>query len=240
MKQLTEEQFRAHRNATYRGALEGAAVSGAIGGLGLALANRRLPQIRALPPTIKTLGIIILVAPCLSIQAERRGLEYDHSQWEGESVEIMKHHQQLHAERWERLTMSAKALDWFRNHQMTSVAGAWALSMVGSGILVARQRGSTPVQKLVQVRMYAQAITIALLIGVGVLTQSIEQITLWIPAIILGDKYWQSEKRKLDSTELVLLIPILYMSRYSNEALTRARYPTDYTYITHKNQSASC
>lgn len=61
--------------------MEGTLVSG-----GAALAasyylHRNVESYRRLPLSLKALGIIIIVAPCLSIQAERRGLEYERSKW---------------------------------------------------------------------------------------------------------------------------------------------------------------
>jgi hypothetical protein len=53
--------------------------AGAVGGSWYL--NRRWPYYRSLPPSLKLLGVVIVVAPCLAIQAERRGLEYDKSQW---------------------------------------------------------------------------------------------------------------------------------------------------------------
>mgnify|MGYP001313604350 CR=1 FL=1 len=78
---LTERQIEEHNQASYKGAAEGA-----IGGTVIAAAtglwaNRRFPAYKRLPPSLKLLGAIIIVAPCIAIQGERRGLEYDRSQW---------------------------------------------------------------------------------------------------------------------------------------------------------------
>jgi len=70
-----------HAAASRRGALEGTLVGGSIGGAISYWAHRNLASYRRLPPSLKVFGIIILTAPALSIQAERRGLEYDQSQW---------------------------------------------------------------------------------------------------------------------------------------------------------------
>jgi hypothetical protein len=64
-----------------RGAVEGVVASGIVTVGGSYLLHRRWPYYRSLPPSLKLLGVILVVAPCLAIQAERRGLEYDRSQW---------------------------------------------------------------------------------------------------------------------------------------------------------------
>jgi hypothetical protein len=78
---LTKKQIEDHDSASIQGAIEGTVVSGAAAGALSWYLNRRWPYYRSLPLTLKVLGVVIIVAPCLSIQAERRGLEYDRSQW---------------------------------------------------------------------------------------------------------------------------------------------------------------
>jgi hypothetical protein len=81
MKLADEKQIQEHDAASKRGAIEGALGSGAAAIAASLWAQRRLPAYRNLPISLKALGVIIIVAPCVSIQAERRGLEYDRSQW---------------------------------------------------------------------------------------------------------------------------------------------------------------
>jgi hypothetical protein len=81
MKILTAEQIKEHNAASLRGAMEGTLGSGVVAtGISYIL-HRRWPYYRSLPPSLKLMGVIIVVAPCLAIQAERRGLEYDRTQW---------------------------------------------------------------------------------------------------------------------------------------------------------------
>jgi hypothetical protein len=81
MKIVTQEEIDGHANATMRGALEGSLGSAAIAIPASLLLNRRWASYRALPISLKVLGTVLVVAPCLSIQAERRGLEYDRAHW---------------------------------------------------------------------------------------------------------------------------------------------------------------
>lgn len=77
----TGTHLEAQEAASLRGAIEGAVGSTVVVGAGSYYLHRRYPAYRALPLSLKCLGVIILIAPALSIQAERRGIEFERSQW---------------------------------------------------------------------------------------------------------------------------------------------------------------
>jgi len=81
MKIVTQEEIDGHSKATMRGAAEGVLASAAIAIPGSMVLNRRWASYRALPLSLKVLGTVLVIAPCLSIQAERRGLEFDRAHW---------------------------------------------------------------------------------------------------------------------------------------------------------------
>lgn len=78
---VTEEQLEGHSKAVRRGAIEGTVAGLLFSGAVSYFAHRRMPAYKTLPLSLKALGPVILIAPLLSIQAERRALEYDESQW---------------------------------------------------------------------------------------------------------------------------------------------------------------
>jgi hypothetical protein len=78
---VSQEEIDGHTNATIRGAAEGVLLSAAVAIPGSLLLNRRWASFRALPLPLKVMGTVIVIAPCLSIQAERRGLEFDRAHW---------------------------------------------------------------------------------------------------------------------------------------------------------------
>lgn len=53
----------------------------ALAGAGSYYLSHRWPGWRTLPLSLKALGAAIIIVPAFSIQAERRGLQYDKSQW---------------------------------------------------------------------------------------------------------------------------------------------------------------
>ncbi|KAF9006700.1 hypothetical protein BDQ17DRAFT_1465355 [Cyathus striatus] len=172
MKPLTDQQLRDHAAASRRGALEGFLGSGGVALAASLYAQRVSPSYRRLPPSLKTLAGIILIAPCISIQAERRGLEYDKTQWEGEALRVMDEKVLVEERRWLGLSLKEKIEDWSSRHQYTIILGGWAASLGIAAAIISRQRYQTYAQKIVQARMWAQGLTVGLLIGAGALTHS--------------------------------------------------------------------
>jgi len=170
MKLLKEDQIAAHDSAVQRGALEGTAAGAGLAVAASFFARKRYPGYTKLPLSLKALGAAIIVAPCLAIQAERRGLEYERSQWEGEGVRILSHKEVAEANRWDAMTTSEKIGDWSFRHQYTLIMGGWAASLALAGGIISRNKYQTQAQKIVQARMWAQGLTIGLLIAAGALT----------------------------------------------------------------------
>ncbi|KAI0774136.1 hypothetical protein C8Q74DRAFT_1368639 [Fomes fomentarius] len=168
----TEEELAGHHRATVRGAIEGL-----LGGLAISLpsiwwANRKYPSFRALPPQLKALGIILIVAPTYAIQAERRGVEYDESTWTGAGKALLDREEAANESRWETLSTAQKLKEWAMRNQYKVILGSWAASMAIAGTIVMRNRHQSTPQKVVQARMWAQGLTIGVLIAAGILTQS--------------------------------------------------------------------
>ncbi|KAG2129553.1 uncharacterized protein EDB93DRAFT_1182289 [Suillus bovinus] len=178
MKIVTQEELDGHTSATIRGAAEGALASAAVAIPTSLLLNRRWASFRVLPLPLKVMGTVMLVAPCLCIQAERRGLEFDRAHWTGAGkVELDREAAEEEA-RWRALTTKEKIGDWATRHQYSIILGSWALSMAVAGGIISRDRHQTLPQKIVQVRMWAQGLTIGVLIGAGILTHNQRQAAL--------------------------------------------------------------
>ncbi|CCL99409.1 uncharacterized protein FIBRA_01427 [Fibroporia radiculosa] len=175
MKLATQEELAGHHAATVRGAVEGV-----VGGLALSVPasmwmHRRWPAYRALPIQLKVMGVIFVVAPLYAIQAERRGVEFDQSTWTGAGKLELDRQEKQEISRWTQLNSSEKLKDWATRHQYQIILGSWAASMAVAGAIVMRNRHQTASQKIVQARMWAQGLTIGVLIGAGILTHSQRQ-----------------------------------------------------------------
>ncbi|KAJ7771091.1 hypothetical protein DFH07DRAFT_953711 [Mycena maculata] len=160
----TPEQIAAHSAASRRGALEGALAAGSVATVASVYAHRRFAYYRALPPSLKVLGVLVIAAPALSIQAERRGLEYDKSQWEGDGAQVLQAQEAHELSRWEKMSTGDKIADWAHRHEYSIIIGGWALSLALAGGIISRDKYQTTAQKVVQARMWAQGLTIGIIL----------------------------------------------------------------------------
>ncbi|KAG1883863.1 hypothetical protein F4604DRAFT_267077 [Suillus subluteus] len=189
MKIVSQEEIDGHTNATIRGAAEGALLSAAVAIPGSLLLNRRWASYRALPLPLKVMGTVIMIAPCISIQAERRGLQFDRAHWTGAGKMELEREAAEEEARWGALTTKEKIGDWATRHQYSIILGSWALSMAVAGSIISKDRHQTLPQKIVQVRMWAQGLTIGVLIGAGILTHNQRQAALQRRPV---DHSWQA------------------------------------------------
>jgi hypothetical protein len=125
-----------------------------------------------MPISLKALAAAIIVVPAFSIQAERRGLEYDKSQWKGIGKQTLDEEAAKVEAEWEALPMKAKIGTWAERHQYSIILGSWALSMAVAGAIISRDKYQSVPQKVVQARMWAQGLTIGVLIAAGAMTSS--------------------------------------------------------------------
>ncbi|KAL7282302.1 hypothetical protein PYCCODRAFT_1438735 [Trametes coccinea BRFM310] len=172
MKFATEEELAGHQAATLRGAIEGIAAGLAISLPATWYLNRRWASFRRLPIQLKALGVIMVVGPAYAIQAERRGVEFDKSTWTGAGKAELEREERADEEYWKTLDTKAKFKEWAMRNQYKIILGSWAASMAIAGTIVMRNRYQSTPQKIVQARMWAQGLTIGVLIAAGVLTQT--------------------------------------------------------------------
>jgi len=172
MKQLSDKQIEEHDNASRRGAIEGVLGGGAVALAGSYWAHHYTSTYRRLPISLKVMGIILVAAPCLTIQAERRGLEYDRSQWKGDSLRVIDEKALEEVKRWNNMSMTGKLGDFAARRQYSLIIAGWATSLGVAAAIISRNKYQTFPQKIVQARMWAQGLTIGLLIVAGALTHS--------------------------------------------------------------------
>ncbi|KAJ7591466.1 hypothetical protein C8J56DRAFT_935644 [Mycena floridula] len=173
MKIATEQQLAEHRAATIRGGLEGTVAGALISAPVSYICQRRWPSYRQLPFSLKTLGAVLIVIPAIAIQAERRGVEYDRSQWQDDiGLRVLDQRQIKLEGKWEQMTTKDKMADWAVRHQYSLILGGWAVGIAVAGGIISRDRYQTFSQKIVQVRMWAQGLTIGLLLAAGALSST--------------------------------------------------------------------
>jgi len=175
MKFATEEELAGHHRATVRGAIEGTLAGLAISVPGSYYLHRRWASYRKLPIQLKALGVVMIVAPLYAVQAERRGYEFDRSTWTGAGMNELQREEAEENKKWSALGTKDKIRQWATQNQYKVIMGSWAVSMAAAGLLVWRDKHQSPAQKIVQARMWAQGLTIGILIAAGVMTHAQRQ-----------------------------------------------------------------
>jgi len=170
MKILTDEEAEAHQEATIRGGAKGF-----MGGLAVALpasyiAQRRWPYYRSLPPSIKALGVVTVVVPAFVIAAEQAGHAYERTQWTGVGKQELDAEKSAEQRHWESLDTKGKIKEWSARNKWGIILGSWAGAMVGSFGIIMRDRYQTFPQKIVQARMWAQGLTVGVILASAVLS----------------------------------------------------------------------
>ncbi|KAF2491512.1 hypothetical protein BU16DRAFT_468738 [Lophium mytilinum] len=163
MKVITKEEEAEHYRATVKGGVFGMALGAAVGGVGVFAASKRFHGFRQL--TIPFRAFLVASSGTFTgiISADRASRSWDiaHNadkrRWE---EEVAEHHRMLEANktRGERLT------DWATENRYSIIFGSWVASMGTSWAIVSRNKYLTGAQKLVQARVIAQGLTVAVLL----------------------------------------------------------------------------
>ncbi|KAG8931131.1 hypothetical protein FRC03_012757 [Tulasnella sp. 419] len=199
MKIISKEEADAYQRTVINGGIKGAAYGLAVSLPGTYLLNRRWAYYRSLPPSLKALGVVTVAVPWCVIQAEREGMKFERDQWHGEKgMAELTLEERTEAERWDRLNTKEKALDWARRHRYGIVGTSWALGMAGSFGIIMRDPYQTFAQKIVQARMWAQGLTIGVLIASAGLSATDRRHPTGNHAVV--DHSWKTQVPEADVT----------------------------------------
>ncbi|TFK55369.1 hypothetical protein OE88DRAFT_1651639 [Heliocybe sulcata] len=172
MKIVDEQDIDNYQRATVVGGAKGFFGGLAVAGPASYVLNKRWGYYRQLPPSLKAFGVILVAVPAFVICAERAGLQYEKDHWTGAGKVELDTAAARERARWEKLTPTQKAGEWAAKHQYGVIGGAWAACMVGSFGYIMRDPYQTMPQKIVQARMWAQGLTIGVLIAAGAISHA--------------------------------------------------------------------
>lgn len=163
MKILTKEEEQAHYNATVKGGLTGGTIGLGIGFAAVFAASRRFHTINSLTLPMKAFLVTSSATFASIISADRasRGFENDR---DPQRKYRDKASQDLDEVRRQDTSM-AKFKEWGRENRYTIVTASWAASLGVALGIVGRSPYLTKAQKLVQARVYAQGLTLAILLA---------------------------------------------------------------------------
>ncbi|CAL9734218.1 respiratory supercomplex factor 2, mitochondrial [Monosporozyma servazzii] len=189
MKILTSEEIKDHRAYTIKGGAIGTAAGLAISLIGMRVLPRRFPHMKfgSLPWSVRTAMFIVPPTILSVICAEEASNKFDALRYSGE---FKREAEQETERQWEKLSTGQKVIESLSNNKYKIITSAWAGSLWGSWHLINRDPIMTKPQKIVQARMYAQFITVILLLGtIG--------LTTW-EASLNGDSSGSKRQRQED------------------------------------------
>ncbi|WPH04032.1 Hypothetical protein R9X50_00691600 [Acrodontium crateriforme] len=162
MKILTKEEEREHYNATVTGGLIGGALGTAVGTAGVMAASARYPAFRSLTLPFRAFLIASTGTFASIVAADSYSRRFETSRQPDRSYhdEAQTLQDRINANR----STKERAMAWMGENRYGIVFGSWVASLGTAFGLVGRNPYLTGPQKLVQARVYAQGLTLAVVI----------------------------------------------------------------------------
>jgi len=163
MKLATEEEVHDYGNALTVGAFKGLAIGSVVSvGLMYGLKKKFPVGFRELTYTART---FFALAPPLAFAAtiaEHASLKFDRERYASGDArpEAVARQKQI-----DNLSFNDKMMFYGAQNKYKIIVGTWAASLGASWWIINRDKIMTASQKIVQARMYAQAVTVVILLG---------------------------------------------------------------------------
>jgi hypothetical protein len=167
MKIASEEEVREYNWAIGMGLLKGAAVGAVMSVGALYAAERHYPKLfkSVFPRTFLGLAPVAIVGFTSMEWASR---EFETKKYGYITVEDNKGVREVVD--YTKMTTGERAMHFAEHNKYSIIMGGWAASMAGSFWWVNRDKFMSKSQKIVQARMYAQGLTVLMLLGSVVLS----------------------------------------------------------------------
>lgn len=166
MKILTKEEEAAHYRQVLLGGTVGGLAGLAVGFAGVYGATRRYHAFRSLTLPLKAFLVSSSGTFAAIIAADRSSRAFESAQISENRYRDQS--SRLREEAAKQQTASQRAAAWARENRYPIVGASWVASIVGSFAMVGRNPYLTGPQKLVQARVYAQGLTLAVLVASAV------------------------------------------------------------------------
>ncbi|KAK6459120.1 uncharacterized protein RJT20DRAFT_12096 [Scheffersomyces xylosifermentans] len=194
MKIITNEEREAHIAHITTEGMKGL-FYGSVLSLGLFtyLKTKHPVRFNSFNTSIKTCIVTMPTIATGAFWADQGSWEFDkkmHSSEHEESKMLQEYRD------WNRLSTSDKIFTALNDNKYKIILSAWAASMYGSWVFVNRDKIMNTAQKAVQARMYAQGITILLLLSTILLAMKEEEINKTKPKPIPEWKKILQQKEK--------------------------------------------
>ncbi|CAL5871096.1 uncharacterized protein PFLUO_LOCUS5342 [Penicillium psychrofluorescens] len=162
MKLLTKEEENAHYRSVVKGGLIGSVLGLTGGAAGVLLAARRYHTIRNLTLPMKAFLVTSSATFVGIVAADHASRDFELQQNQ-ERLWYENREERLREEEVRGLSFVDRATAFARREKYKIIGATWLASMVGSFALVGRNPYLSGQQKLVQARVYAQGLTLAVL-----------------------------------------------------------------------------
>ena len=164
MKILTKEEEREHYNATLKGGSLGGLIGLGVGVAGVSLASRRYKFMHDLTLPLKAFLVTSAGTFTGIVSADHYSRAYEQQrnpkQREYEEMRARDKEAEVAGK-----TFTQRAMEFGKQERYKIVVGSWVASMFAAFAIVNRQGHMTGQQKLVQARVYAQFLTLGVLVA---------------------------------------------------------------------------
>jgi len=167
MKVITKEEEDAHYSAVVRGGVIGGTLGLGLGLAGVALASRRWAGFRSMTLPFRSFLVSSGATFGAIVVAERASINFSKARDPMTGYRDASRRAFDDARAAE--TGEKRVLDWARDNRYTIVMTSWAAAITIAAVIVGRNKFLTTGQKLVQARVYAQGLTLAVLLATGAL-----------------------------------------------------------------------
>jgi len=138
-------------------------VAGLVGGLaGVMAASRRYPAFNSLTLPLKAFLVSSSGTFCGIVAADHASRNFE-AQRNLDTQYLESREERLRRQELAQMTWKDRALAWAREEKYKIIGATWVASIIGSFVLVGRNPYLTGQQKIVQARVYAQGLTLAVL-----------------------------------------------------------------------------
>ncbi|PSR77361.1 hypothetical protein BD289DRAFT_377849 [Coniella lustricola] len=163
MKVISKEEEQAHYSAVLKGGFIGGSVGLGAGLAGVLLASKRYAAFRSLTIPFRTFLVSSAATFGAITTAERYSIAFQRAKdpmnfYKDETQRALESARQSESE-------MQRFMEWGRQNRYTIVTVSWLASMAVALGMVGRNKFLSTSQKLVQARVYAQGLTLAVLIA---------------------------------------------------------------------------
>lgn len=180
MKIIDKEERDAHRAHVLTEGLKGMFYGGVLSvGLFTYLKFRHPARFARFNTSIKACIIIMPTISLCAFYADEGSVDFDRQMYSSgyANKKLLEEYSN-----WQKLPIQDKVISSLGTHKYKIIIASWIASMYGSWVFVNKDKVMTSTQKMVQARMYAQAITIVLLLSTIVLAMKEEELNKKKPA----------------------------------------------------------